>query len=178
MKAFYGQVTVAVALVLALVLMVPPVSASETVDDLGWLAGCWASVGGEPGSGEQWMPPAGNSMFGVNRTVANGETGAFEFMQIRRTETGGIEFVAKPSGQKETVFRMTGMAAGEVVFENPDHDFPTKIVYRLAGGSRLEARIEGEAKGVLKAVRFAFDRVECVPEAGAGTDSGAVDRGR
>ena len=29
---------------------------------LAWLAGCWASEGAEPGSGEQWMPPAGGTL--------------------------------------------------------------------------------------------------------------------
>ena len=34
---------------------------------LAWLAGCWASEGGEPGSGEQWMPPAGGTLLGRTR---------------------------------------------------------------------------------------------------------------
>jgi len=55
---------------------------------LAWLAGCWASEGGEPGSGEQWMPPAGGTLLGTSRTVAKGRTVAHEFMQIREQEPG------------------------------------------------------------------------------------------
>lgn len=46
----------------------------SSVDDLKWLAGCWASVGAETGSGEQWTIPAGDTLFGVSRTVHGGKT--------------------------------------------------------------------------------------------------------
>ncbi|MFL6664532.1 MAG: DUF6265 family protein, partial [Rhizobacter sp.] len=34
---------------------------------IAWLGGCWHSVNGEPGSGEQWMPLAGGTLLGVGR---------------------------------------------------------------------------------------------------------------
>ena len=56
-----------VIFVLAAALMIDVVSAAPatetgSVEDLAWLAGCWASIGGEDGSGEQWTSPAGGTM--------------------------------------------------------------------------------------------------------------------
>jgi hypothetical protein len=149
-----------VVLALASLIGVTAMVESASVEDLAWLAGCWASVGAEAGSGEQWTQPAGGTLLGVNRTVKGSETVAHEFMQIRETEGGEIEFIANPSGQSEAAFSLVGLSETEVIFENPDHDFPQRIIYRLKGDN-LEGRIEGTAKGELKAVDFPLKRVDC-----------------
>jgi hypothetical protein len=133
---------------------------SASVEDLGWLAGCWASVGAEAGSGEQWMEPAGGTMLGVNRRVKGSETVAHEFMQIRETVSGEIEFIANPSGQSEAAFVLKRLSEVEVIFENPDHDFPQRIIYRLKGDD-LEGSIEGMTEGELRTVDFPLKRVDC-----------------
>jgi hypothetical protein len=149
-----------VVLALASLIGVSAVAESASVEDLAWLAGCWASVGAEAGSGEQWMEPAGGTLLGVNRTVKGSETVAHEFMQIRETESGEIEFIANPSGQSEAAFSLVGLSETEVIFENPDHDFPQRIIYRLKG-DYLEGRIEGKVKGELRVVDFPLRRVDC-----------------
>jgi len=145
-----------------------PAAVADSVHDLAWLAGCWASVGGEAGSGEQWMAPAGGTLLGMNRVVLEGKTVAYEFLQIRELEGGGIEFVARPSGQTGASFGMVKGSASKVVFENPDHDFPQRVIYRLAGDDQLVGRIEGETEDGLKAVDFPMKRVDC--ESGSAGD--------
>ena len=132
-----------------------------SVENLAWLAGCWASVGAEDGSGEQWTVPAGKTMLGVSRMVRDSETVAYEFLLIRETEAGEIEYVAKPSGQTGASFLMVRLSEGEVVFENLGHDFPQRITYYLKAGGNLEARIEGEVKGEIRTVDFPMKRVDC-----------------
>jgi len=149
-----------VVLTFALTIGFSPLVESATVKELAWLAGCWASVGAEAGSGEQWMEPAGGTLLGVNRSVKGSKTVAHEFMQIRETERGEIEFIANPSGQSEAAFSLVSLSEREVVFENPDHDFPQRIIYRLEGDV-LEGRIEGTVKGELKAIDFPMTRVDC-----------------
>jgi hypothetical protein len=134
---------------------------AASIADLDWLAGCWISVGGEAGSGEQWMAPAGGTLLGVGRTVKNGRTVAHEFMQIREIEPGKIAFIARPSGQAEATFPLTKAAEREVVFENPQHDFPQRVIYRLDGEGVLRASIEGLSKGQLKTVEFPLKKVDC-----------------
>lgn len=132
-----------------------------SVENLAWLAGCWASVGAEDGSGEQWTVPAGKTMLGVSRMVRDSKTVAYEFLLIRETEAGEIEYVAKPSGQTGASFLMVRLSEGEVVFENLGHDFPQRISYSLKTGGNLEARIEGEVKGEIRTVDFPMKRVDC-----------------
>jgi hypothetical protein len=128
---------------------------------LTWLAGCWASEGGEPGSGEQWMPPAGGTLLGTSRTVTKGRTVAHEFMQIREHEPGRLAFIANPSGQAQATFPVKSLGAREVVFENPTHDFPQRVIYRLDEAGVLRARIEGTIDGKPRAEDFPMRRVRC-----------------
>ncbi len=143
-----------------------PASEPSSIDELKWLAGCWASVGGETGSGEQWTMPAGNTLFGVSRSVKDGNTVAYEFMQIRSNDAGGIEFIARPSGQTGATFLLQSLTENEVIFENPQHDFPQRIIYRLENPASLNASIEGDVKGVTRTVNFPLQRIACEPANG------------
>jgi hypothetical protein len=124
-------------------------------------AQAWASERGEAGSGEQWTAPAGGTMFGVGRTVRGGTTVEYEFMQIRVGTDGKLVFIALPSGQRETSFALTSAGEREVAFENPQHDFPTRVSYRLQADDRLVARIEGQRDGKPRGIEYVFKRVAC-----------------
>lgn len=77
------------------------------------------------------MQPLGSAMIGMGRTVVGEKMKSWESPRILQTETG-IEYIAKTTENKEeTTFKLTKLAATEVVFENPDHDFPQRIIYRL-----------------------------------------------
>ena len=136
--------------------------ATETpLDRLAWLGGCWHSEGAEAGSGEQWMPLAGGTLLGINRSVRRGVTVAFEFMQIRQQADGAVVFIAQPSGRPPTTFTLLPGAPQHAVFENPLHDFPQRVIYRQEEGGRLRARIEGQRQGVPAGLDFAFTRMPC-----------------
>lgn len=128
---------------------------------LAWLAGCWKSETAEPGSGEHWMPLAGGTLLGVSRTVKEGKTVEFEFMQIRAAADGTLAFIAQPSGQQTTVFPLLRISDTEAVFENPRHDFPQRVAYRREGETKLKARIEGLRNGALRVIEFRMSRVSC-----------------
>jgi hypothetical protein len=142
-------------------LLVAGAAQAQTVDQVAWLAGCWASERGEAGSGEQWMAPAGGTMFGVGRTLRGGRTVEHEFMQIRAGADGKLVFIALPSGQRETSFALATIGEREVAFENPQHDFPTRVSYRLQPDERLVARIEGQRDGKPRGIDFSFKRIAC-----------------
>jgi hypothetical protein len=46
----------------------------------------------------------------------------------------------------------------KVVFENPDHDFPQRILYWLEDADVLRARIEGTEDGENRGVEWTFRR--------------------
>ncbi|HUF08480.1 MAG TPA: DUF6265 family protein [Rhodothermales bacterium] len=120
----------------------------STVADLGWMSGCWTTDGEEGDSymSEQWTKPLG-MMLGTNRTVREGSVGAYEFLKIEERE-GEIYYVARPSGAiDETPFKLTNLTDSTATFENPEHDFPKKLVYSLSADGVLTARVEGDDGG-------------------------------
>ena len=151
-----------IALLTVVTLLAPAAAAPAQRPDasaLVWMAGCWQQKSGDRVVDEMWMTPAGGAMLGVSRTVADGRAVAHEFMQIRE-DNGQLAFIARPSGQQEATFRMLKSSAREVVFENPAHDFPQRVSYRL-DGETLVGRIEGMQNGKPRSVDYPMRRVAC-----------------
>lgn len=138
-----------------------PIASAADLNDLAWLKGCWRSSGEERQTTEVWLKPVGRTMLGLSRTTSGAATVDFEFMRIAQEENGDIYFIAIPSGQKETRFKLIKTAAREAVFENPTHDFPQRVIYRLEGDDNLVGRIEGISGGREKAVDFPLKRISC-----------------
>jgi hypothetical protein len=153
------NLTSAAAILLAGGLATVPALQASTVSDAGFLAGCWRSERGGRTVDEQWMAPSGTSMLGMSRTVAGGQTVEYEFLQIRQ-QADGVFYVARPSGQPEASFKLVKTGSGELVFENPAHDFPQRIIYRRTGDS-LAARVEGKMGGKDRGIDFPYTRVAC-----------------
>jgi hypothetical protein len=141
--------------------LIPMLAIPASISELAWLSGCWASADQEAGSGEQWMPPAGGTMLGVSRMISDGKTVAFEFTRIVETQDGGLVFIASPSGQNTTGFALVSIDDHEVVFENPDHDFPQRIIYRLLSDDELLGRVEGTINETARAIDFPMHKTEC-----------------
>jgi len=128
---------------------------APAVEQLAWMAGSWEAPMGNILIEEHWTQPAGGTLFGVNRTIVAGKTVAFEFLRIE-TREDGIFYVAQPGGPPPTDFKLTRLGKQEVVFENPEHDFPQRIVYRKNANGGLDARVEGQEKGKPAALDFHF----------------------
>ena len=98
-------------------------------------------------------------MMGMSRTVVDGKTTEWEFLIIREGPKG-LEYVAKPSRQAEAVFTASSASATEVVFENPTHDFPKKVIYTRTGDG-LTAAIEGPMNGKTRRIDFQYKKAAC-----------------
>ena len=132
--------------------------AKAKVDSLDWLAGTWEMQASGRTVTEQWMPPAGGTMPGMSRTVAGGRTVEYEFLLLRDDADGGLSYVAKPSRQPEATFKLTKATNTELVFDNPAHDFPQRILYTLQSATNLVAAIEGTKNGKARRVEFNYTR--------------------
>lgn len=133
-----------------------------TIEGFSGMAGCWERKDDAKKSliSEQWMKPAGTSIFGVGRTVKNSTTTGWEFMRIEKREDG-IYFVSRPKENVEdTAFKMISSTAGEFVFENREHDFPQRVIYRLKG-TAMTGRVEGNNNGKFLGIDFPMARVPC-----------------
>lgn len=131
------------------------------LEQLSWLSGCWVDPAGEAGSGEQWTTLAGGSMLGMGRTVKGGKLATYEFMRIADGGDGKAVFHAQPAGKPAASFGAIALGATEVVFENLEHDFPQRVVYRYEAPATLRASIEGMRNGALKRIEFPMVRAAC-----------------
>ena len=100
---------------------------------------------------------------GMSRTVVNGKVREYEFMVIQKQDDGNVYYVAKPSGQPEASFKLINNSPTELIFENPTHDFPQRIIYKQSGKDSLMARIEGTMEGKPQGFDYPMKRVSCDP---------------
>ena len=132
--------------------------AADALTGLSWMAGAWIERKAGVETEEHWIAPKGGMILGVNRTVAaNGKT-QFEYLRIAKTAQG-ISYFASPGGRGVTEFKMVESKEGRAVFENPQHDFPQRIIYTLEGGA-LNARIEGTIGGQKQSMEWRWEKAK------------------
>ena len=128
-------------------------------NDLDWLAGHWCGQRGKTFSEETWMAPRGGLLVGMHRDTRDGKATGFEFMRIARQE-GRWVFLAQPNGSAVTGFPAERVEADRVVFANPAHDFPKRVIYSRPDADTLHARVDdGRDDG--KAMEWTWRR-DCV----------------
>ena len=121
-------------------------ASKPTLDSLAWLAGSWVGTVGGIDMEEHWTAAKGNSMIGLHRDVGKGRTLGFEFLRIEQ-QGEQIVYLSMPNGRSPaTPFPVKEVSSTRVVFENPAHDFPQRIIY-WKDGNDLRARIEGTMNG-------------------------------
>ena len=128
-------------LLIALLLALPLSAAEPVIEDLAWMQGHWVGEAGGVQMEEVWLAPGGGMMTGMHRDVKGAKATSFEFLRIVSLD-GGLAYLAQPFGQPPTSFRLTEWKPNRVVFANPQHDFPQRILYWLQD-AKLCARVEG-----------------------------------
>src|SRR4029078_723641 len=133
-------------------------STSPTLADISWISGDWQTEpGGRAQIEEHWPQAAGATMMGRSRTVAGGKTVEFEYLRIEH-RADAIYSVAHPKARcPGTDFKLTRASTTEAVFENPQHDFTKRIIYRKTDDG-LTASIDG-GEGT-KAMAFPMKRMK------------------
>jgi len=131
---------------------------NPTLADISWISGDWQTApGGRKQIEEHWTAVAGGSMMGMSRAVAGDKTVEFEYLRIEQ-RTDGIYYVAHPGARcPGTDFKLTSASATEAVFENPQHDFPKRIIYRKTDDGLTASIDAGEGS---KGMSFVYKRMK------------------
>lgn len=119
--------------------------------DLTFMIGKWRQEEQAGESFENWTA-ADDKMIGFAYSVADatGDTVFAEKLHIER-RPDGLHYVADvPQNPLPVAFKLTRFATGQATFENPGHDFPQRIDYKLRNDT-LQAIVSGIANG--KAIR-------------------------
>lgn len=142
---------------LILLAAIPALGEEDPLSSLAWISGTWAGTHGDVSQMEYWSPPGGGMLIGLHRDVFEGGRSFFEYLRIERRGEE-IFYVAMPRGTKTTDFKLTGQSDNRAVFENPEHDYPTKIVYERDGDT-LTATISGPSNGEIRSMGWSWQRV-------------------
>lgn len=117
------------------------IAVPASANDLDWLAGHWCGASGKTFSEETWMVPRGGLLVGMHRDTRDGKAIGFEFMRIAQRD-GRWVFLAQPDGSAVTAFPAERVEADRVVFANPAHDFPKRVIYSRPDADTLHARVD------------------------------------
>ncbi len=99
---------------------------------------------------EHWDKMNNEQLKGVSYKLNQGRVIIEEYSEILKS-TKGVVYKASPIEQnngKTIEFKQT-RSDSLVVFENPKHDFPKKITYKLVNAKQLEVSISDGAKKVI-----------------------------
>ncbi len=115
----------------------------RSLDPIRWLLGVWTSHGDDRVTTETWAEASADTFEGfvTSRSRATGEIVPVETLRLVAM-SGGVFYIAKvPEHARPVSFEMTACDERTAVVENPDHDFPRMIAYRLAADGVLSVRV-------------------------------------
>lgn len=116
---------------------------------LEWLLGKWNRTNGKPGqiTTEEWLKESAFKLKGTGVKSKGTDTAFVEKMTLL-VKDNAIFYVADVKENNGLVyFKLTAITSNGFTCENPEHDFPKKIVYKLAGKD-LQATISGNGKSI------------------------------
>lgn len=137
-------------------------SVNGKLSDMAWLAGQWR--GDANGAAEEmtFLAPAGGLILGASRIAAGDTTMFFEFVKIAQVGEG-LVLTPSPFGSPGVSFGLKEIATERAVFENPTHEFPSRIIYALEantdGSKNLVTTIEGTQGGTAVSQSFHYESV-------------------
>lgn len=126
-----------------------------------WLIGSWGHTTPEGALSEKWEKVNDSVMHGESYFVVGGKDTVFAETVALTSEKGKLSYTVKVPGQnneKPVRFDLTSSTESQLVFENPQHDYPNKIVYNKITNDSLVAEISGIQKGKPASEQFAMKR--------------------
>ncbi|MCC7244210.1 MAG: PorT family protein [Saprospiraceae bacterium] len=144
-------------------------SASAQIDDpeavfaeLRSLEGTWFMPTDRGDRLEIWTYSNDSTLVGrdVRIKPENGDSVLLETLRLELRDTN-IFYIVTARGQnnnKPVSFRLTAADENGYLFENPDHDDPQSIRYRLLGNREVQVTLEGERNGRPVKTEYVFER--------------------
>ncbi len=115
--------------------------------ELRWMLGNWISAGEKSTTRESWKEVGANAFQGTGNVTSKKDDNVLQSEALLLVEMSGeVFYLAKvKENQYPVPFKLTASSANHAVFENPTHDFPKKLEYRLTGKSKLSVTVSDGA---------------------------------
>ncbi|MFT3794118.1 DUF6265 family protein [Flavobacterium sp.] len=125
-----------------------------------WLLGDWENKTPQGDLSESWQKANDSTYNGASYFIKGKDT-LFAESVVLSEKNGEVLYTVTAKGQNNDLpvaFKMTTATAKQIIFENPAHDFPTKIQYQLVNKDSIVAQISGKQEGKPASETFAFGR--------------------
>jgi len=114
-----------------------------------WFLGRWENNAPEGNLSEIWKKQNDSTFSGESYFVIKNDTVFAETVSLEE-QNGKLSYVVTVPNQndaKPVAFELTSSEANTLIFENPKHDYPNKIIYNQVGTDSLVAEIRGRKDG-------------------------------
>lgn len=119
------------------------------IEKANWFLGEWENQSKTGDFTENWEKLSDSTFMGVSLIRQGKDTVFHENVVLEQKNDSLFYNVAfKGNNDEITSFYLTSFTDKQLVFENPKHDYPTKIVYTLISTDSISATIHGKVKGV------------------------------
>ncbi|HEX8268623.1 MAG TPA: DUF6265 family protein [Flavobacterium sp.] len=127
-----------------------------------WLLGRWENNSKAGNLSEIWIKANDSVYHGEAYFVVGIDTVFAETVELAASANKLTYTVSVPgqNEEKPVAFSSTKVDAGQMVFENPNHEYPSKIMYRFVKPDSLIAEIWGTKKGAPKSEKFLLKKVK------------------
>lgn len=129
------------------------------IEKANWFIGSWENNSKEGHFTETWKKQSDSTFTGKSLIIKSRDT-LFEENMVLEQRNDSLFYNVSIKGNDETYFYLTKSSANELVFENPKHDFPTKIAYKLSSKDSIIATIHGKIDGKYKSETFPMKKTE------------------
>lgn len=126
------------------------------------LQGRWVMKTKKGSIGEEWIRVGRNYLQSKGYSVKGTDTTITERVALRNTKDG-IFYTSTVEEQNQKLpipFKLTVVNDNVFVFENPQHDFPKRICYKLVNKDSIHAWIDDGSVNSKKRSNFFYSRVQ------------------
>lgn len=138
-----------------------PADEADRMKPFKWLIGNWTMQQGEGMITENWKEATKQMLTGESSFIQkDGTVKPFETMQlVFRKKT--YYYIAKAAGQNNeepVAFKITAYSDMGFIAENPEHDFPKRIIYKLVSKDSIHATVDGGVDNPQKKSDYYYSR--------------------
>lgn len=133
------------------------------LDTAKWFIGTWQNQTSDGLFTEQWNQKNDSVYSAISTVVVNHkDTVFFESILLEQKNNELFYTVSVKDQNKElpVSFKLVNATANQLVFENPTHDFPTKITYLKISEDSIAASISGLIDGKEKIEQFPMKKIK------------------
>ena len=136
---------------------------ANLIDTAKWFLGIWQNKSSDGVYTEQWELTNDSVYSGVSTVVVNNkDTVFYESIMLERK---GSELFYRVSVKDQNKglpvsFKLINATDKQLVFENPEHDFPSKITYLKITEDSIVASISGIVEGKEKVEQFPMKKIK------------------